>query len=1188
VLGSAPNNEHTFDQVGTAQLITRRVNVVKLGLEQFRSSLSVLMVITILVMALPVVRAADEPVTFTEVARSGIAWPDYVYRESAWGGGAWGDYDGDGWLDIGLPNHPSLTSSPPEMHDSAVMHNNGDGTFTNVIDDLGIELQEDWHDIAWVDYDDDGDLDLWRSVGGRAGEGDGPSSLSRQNADGSFTEVAVEAGVDYPRGRGRGTVWFDYDLDGDLDMYFTGAESEVAPNTMFRNNLEETEEATFTNVGQVGTSPFIGANSQVSVADYDMDGDEDLIVTGYSPGTTLYRNDEGTFVDANSSAGITTEGGGQATAWGDYDNDGDLDLFISRGTAQSMDYFEVWNPPTNTEMRFSASASSGDEDGLDFQCDDSVTFELQRRVGGNIYRDDPFTLGPGDVSDPPSSVDGEFRVWQDPQGSFHLRWMSSSQIGFSGIITGDQALYDISEYEFEVDSPVSIPNLLYRNDGDGTFTEVGSAAGVADEQDCRGADWGDFDNDGDLDLFVQTAGTVEANAPNRVYRNNGDGTFTDMAAAYNVEGTDEGNGWGGSWGDYDNDGDLDLFTHQENWPWPMDLGGYELHRNGGNDNHWIKIELQGLGLASGGSNRDGNGAKVWVTAGEVTRYRPVHDNSHYMHHYNGPIHVGLDDLTVVDEIRVLWPSGTEQFRYDVPADQVITITEGAPPTADLEVVKSDATDPVTEGDDVTYTVTVTNGGPDTAENVVLTDDLPDGVTFVSATPDQGSCSQSGGVVTCELGDLANGADTEVTIVVNAPTAGTLTNSASASSDTADPNSGNDSDTETTEVEEVPVLAADLSVSKSDAADPVAQGDNITYTVTVTNGGPDTAENVVLTDDLPDGVTFVSATPDQGSCGEMGDVVTCDLGDLANGADAEVTIVVNAPTAGTLTNSASVSSDTADPNSGNDSDTETTEVEEVPVLAADLSVSKSDAADPVSQGDDITYTVTVTNGGPDTAENVVLTDDLPDGVNYVSATPDQGTCSQSGGVVTCELGEIADGTSVDVTIVVETVTYGTLTNAASVSADTDDPNAANDNDSEETTVIPGSCDLGVSKRAAPDPVTVGDLVSYTIDVQNDGPGTAAGVVLTDDLPSGLAYVSATAEQGSCSESSGVVTCDLGNIDNGDSVRVRIVVEAVNWGMIVNLVEVTSSTSESDVTNNTASEPVTIDPIKVYLPLVLGGQ
>jgi hypothetical protein len=96
------------------------------------------------------------------------------------------------------------------------------------------------------------------------------------------------------------------------------------------------------------------------------------------------------------------------------------------------------------------------------------------------------------------------------------------------------------------------------------------------------------------------------------------------------------------------------------------------------------------------------------------------------------------------------------------------------------------------------------------------------------------------------------------------------------------------------------------------------------------------------------------------------------------------------------------------------------------------------------------------------------------------------------------------------------------------------------------------------------------------------------VLTDDLPSGLAYISATAEQGSCSESSGVVTCDLGNIDNGDSVRVRIVVEAVNWGMIVNLVEVTSSTSESDVTNNTASEPVTIDPIKVYLPLVLGGQ
>ena len=163
-------------------------------------------------------------------------------------------------------------------------------------------------------------------------------------------------------------------------------------------------------------------------------------------------------------------------------------------------------------------------------------------------------------------------------------------------------------------------------------------------------------------------------------------------------------------------------------------------------------------------------------------------------------------------------------------------------------------------------------------------------------------------------------------MVNAPTAGTLTNVASASSDTGDPNGANNSDAEVTTVEPLSVPQADLAVSKVDAVDPVTEGDDVTYDVTVSNGGPDAAENVVLSDDLPAGVTFVSATPSQGTCSEAGGVVTCDLGDLGNGGSADVSIVVNAPTAGTLTNVASASSDTGDPNGANDSDDEVTTVE----------------------------------------------------------------------------------------------------------------------------------------------------------------------------------------------------------------------------------------------------------------------
>jgi uncharacterized repeat protein (TIGR01451 family) len=235
-------------------------------------------------------------------------------------------------------------------------------------------------------------------------------------------------------------------------------------------------------------------------------------------------------------------------------------------------------------------------------------------------------------------------------------------------------------------------------------------------------------------------------------------------------------------------------------------------------------------------------------------------------------------------------------------------------------------DPVVAGDDVSYTVTVVNGGPDAAENVVMTDNLPGGVTLVSATPSQGTCTAAGGVVTCDLGGLANGASAEVTIVVNAPTAGPLTNIASASSDTADPNGGNNSDSETTTVEAIPVPGADLSVSKGDAVDPVIEGDDVSYTVTVVNGGPDAAENVVMTDNLPGGVTLVSATPSQGTCTAAGGVVTCDLGDLANGASAEVTIVVGTSSYGVLTNEAGATSDTADPNGGNNSDVEQTTVQ----------------------------------------------------------------------------------------------------------------------------------------------------------------------------------------------------------------------------------------------------------------------
>ncbi|MDH3598539.1 MAG: DUF11 domain-containing protein [Candidatus Tectomicrobia bacterium] len=264
---------------------------------------------------------------------------------------------------------------------------------------------------------------------------------------------------------------------------------------------------------------------------------------------------------------------------------------------------------------------------------------------------------------------------------------------------------------------------------------------------------------------------------------------------------------------------------------------------------------------------------------------------------------------------------------DVPsnADTSTTVQVPEPTEADLALTKSDAVDPVTAGNDVTYTVVVSNAGPDAAQNVVLTDTLPAGVTFASAAPDQGTCNELGGVVTYDLGAIPNGGSVNLIIVVTTTTEGALTNTASVASETTDPNAANNSASETTTVNPVSELMADLAVSKRDDPDPVAAGNSLTYTITVTNNGPDEAENVVVTDTLP---SEVSNATTSGCSEDPGGVPTCSLGNIASGDSVEYTITVDvdADTSGTILNAARISSGTTDPHNANDSATEETMVE----------------------------------------------------------------------------------------------------------------------------------------------------------------------------------------------------------------------------------------------------------------------
>ena len=365
-------------------------------------------------------------------------------------------------------------------------------------------------------------------------------------------------------------------------------------------------------------------------------------------------------------------------------------------------------------------------------------------------------------------------------------------------------------------------------------------------------------------------------------------------------------------------------------------------------------------------------------------------------------------------------------------------------SADLSVTKSDSPDPVGVDQSLTYDVQVRNDGPSSATDVTLTDTLPDSVTFVSADPEQGSCGESAGTVTCDLGSLANGVEVQVIIEVIPTVAEMLTNLAQVAATQADPDSSNNSVMETTEI-----ASADLSVTKSDSPDPVTDGQNLTYEIQVTNDGPSDATDVTLIDTLPEEVTFVSDDPEQGSCSELAGTVTCDLGSLANGEMAQVTIEVTATSPGMITNLAQVTATESDPDSSNNSVMETTEV----IASADLSITKSDSPDPVTVGQNLTYDVRVTNDGPSDATDVTLIDTLPEEVTFVSAEPEQGSCSESAGTVTCDLGSLDEGATVQVTIVVSPTSLGIIiTNSAQVAGAESDPDSVNSSVTETTRVI----------------------------------------------------------------------------------------------------------------------------------------
>ncbi|MCQ3975047.1 MAG: hypothetical protein DPW09_16530 [Anaerolineae bacterium] len=617
--------------------------------------------------------ADNEAVVFTDV--TGPAGVNSV--TSNWGG-AWADYDGDGYQDLYAGNH----FGSPNLY-----HNNGNGTFTDQRAPAGLNPgPDDWHGAAWGDYNNDGRLDLYAAVG----EAVNGSDFYVNNGDGTFTERASDFGIKNDPGRGREPVWVDYDRDGDLDIFVANAAKTTAPTVLYRNDGS----GNFTDVAIQSAVALTSGVESAAWADYDGDGYTDFMMTELGGaggiGYRLYRNlGDGTFTQTTTTAGFSQGHWPNSVAWGDYDNDGDLDIFFSRGYPAIQDSL-IWN--TNTITAIISPPSTGQEGLIFTTTTPTASFDLWK-TDRRQYRSEvtlgntnqrppavPFTLDDATAHfGQPTSTSGITFVWRDdPTTPWNIRWQRPSVAGYElvSVITTPGEFTEVISVGLDIPPALTNAyyNALYRNNGNGAFQQVSSAAGMSDRfANTQQAQWVDVDNDGDLDLYATNMGnTYSGNEPNRLYRNNGNGTFTDMAAAAGLTGPTEGNDECSAWADYNNDGFLDVYIANDTWVGPL-AGPHKLYLNSGNSNHWLKITLTGTT-----SNRLGIGAKIRVTTGGLTQFREMGVDSSGACHNSLLAHFGLDDFTRVEAITVTWPSGLVQVLRDVPADQTLNITESPP------------------------------------------------------------------------------------------------------------------------------------------------------------------------------------------------------------------------------------------------------------------------------------------------------------------------------------------------------------------------------------------------------------------------------------------------------------------------------------------------------------------------------
>jgi len=537
-----------------------------------------------------------------------------------------------------------------------------------------------------------------------------------------FRDVAAETGLNFHHFTGAtgeyymveimgaGGALFDYDGDGDLDVYLLQGtmldekkkpgEAKFPPppgwkagNRLFRNELIPTGKLRFTDVTDQAGVGHTGYGMGVAADDYDNDGDIDLYVTNFGSNVLYRNNGKGTFTDVTREAGVDDQRWSTSAAFLDYDRDGDLDLFV----ANYIDFTLKGNKR--------CYAATGEPDYCTPAAYRPVPDRLFRNEGNGKFVDVTQTSGIGAAFGPGLGVtcadfnlDGWIDIYVANDGAANLLWINKGNGTFeeSGLLAGAAYGADgvaragmgvaAGDFDNDGDEDIVVTNLkkegctLYRNGGQGNFYDATMEFGLLNATfpyTGFGVEWFDYDNDGLLDLFIANGAVTIMEtlrgAPypfhqkNQLFHNEGESKgFRDVTATAGPALQLSEVSRGAAFGDVDNDGDIDILITNNNGPARL------LLNEAGSRSNWLQVRLEGVK-----DNRNGIGARVAVQRKGQTLWRRAHSDSSYLCANDSRVHFGLGQNPSIESIVVKWPNGDEEMWTNIRANTAITLRQGS-------------------------------------------------------------------------------------------------------------------------------------------------------------------------------------------------------------------------------------------------------------------------------------------------------------------------------------------------------------------------------------------------------------------------------------------------------------------------------------------------------------------------------